>query len=784
MRAAPIEQLEVVKRVKPRLPGDFRAMAEWVAVTVCCALAAASVAFFGWLWRIDQAAYDVAMASLSRPADSDLVIVAIDDRSLAELGRWPWPRRVHAALIDRLAQAGSGPVALDILFSERERDDPGGDEALARAIRNHGRIVLPSVGNTSIGAAYEPGRKPLFGDVAAAVGHAHVEFDPDGIVRSAYLWESNGERMLPQLGLALLELTDPQAASAYSLGGGLPERAGQQAHWLRIPFSGPPGSHQRVSFVDVLEGRIDPALFKGRPVFVGAVAVGMGDVVPTPTTAFAQPMPGVEVNANIYSALRSHRAVQAMPHWAVAALSVLAVVVLMLAMIRLTPREALLAAFAISGAVLAAPWVVLSQWQLWLPPAGAVVGCMIAYPLWSWRRLEATQRYLDEELEALRREAGRWRPVSGPEDEAAAGRPDPIYGRLAVLRETASRQRQLRHFMMDTLEGLPTGVVVIGPGGQVQLHNKRASALLDLELRGDLLEALRRVQWPPELPLAGGLPSAPESPISVEVQVADGRTLHVTIAALHDRRSRMHGVVLTLDDITQVKQAQDRREAAMQYLSHDLRSPLSSIVTMIEGFDDDPATAQGVPRDALQRVSLYARSALDLTENLFRLVRAEGVDARRFVLFDLTQLADDAAEEAWALSRSKGVRIVRDPVPDEECPVLCEPSLLKRAVLNLVTNAVKYSPEGSEVHLCIAREPRGWRLEVHDEGEGIAADDLRLLFQRFGRLEKSTGRRVAGLGLGLMIVKTVVERHGGSVEVVSEPGLGSIFTIHLPFARQ
>ncbi len=777
-------QREVRGTVNYIVPGSVRAIAEWFAVTIACATMATAVAQFGWLWRIDQAIYDVSISTLGREVDQDLVIVAIDEHSLEELGPWPWPRRLHAQLIRRLAEAHSGPVALDVIFSERDHTDPAGDEALEAAIEAHGQVVLPMESNSSVATAGNLHRHLAAGH-AAGVGHAHVEFDSDGVVRSVYLWAGLGDedRSLPQLSLALLALSDPALAARYERAGSAGQASGAGSGWLRIPFSGPPGAYRRVSFVDVVQRRVDPRLLEGRPIFVGAVAGGMGDLVPTPTAAITHPMPGVEVNANIYSALRSGRAVASAPRSLAALAAIVVVIVLMLAMIRLTPREALIAAFSISIAALIAPWLLLHQLQLWLPPAGALLGAMLAYPLWSWRRLEAIQRYLDEELLALQREADRWRPIAG-DAGLAAERPDPIYGRLSVLRETAGRQRQMRHFMMDTLDGLPTGVVVVAPDGALPLYNRRAGALLGCAGEQGLLEALRQIRWPEELSLEGGLPAAPEAPISVEVPAADKRNLHITIAALLDRRSRMHGVVLTIDDITPVKQAQERREAAMQYVSHDLRSPLSSIVTLVENFEDDPAMAAGVPREELQRVGLYARSALHLTENLFRLVRAEGVDARRFTLYDLNQLVDDASEEAWTLAQSKNVRIERAEDGEEECPVLCEPDMLKRAVLNLLTNAIKYSPACSTVRLRLQRDPRGWRLEVHDEGEGIAAEDLRLLFQRFGRLEKTTGKRVAGLGLGLMIVKTVVERHGGSVEVVSEPGLGSIFTIRLPFAHR
>ncbi|MCB1908765.1 MAG: CHASE2 domain-containing protein [Rhodocyclaceae bacterium] len=755
-------------------PGTSRAIVEWIGVTVGCALIAAAVVHHGWLWRIDQVFYDVAMATVYRPIDDRLLIIAIDERSLAKLGRWPWPRAVHGRLIERLRQAGSGPVALDVLFAEPDHQDPRSDQALADALRAHGRVVLPmppAVGSGLDGAS-------LFSGDAAALGHVHVEFDPDGIVRSVHLWEHDGEHKTPQLALALLQLTDPAAAMRYAemqpaVGGT------GRSEWLRIPFAGPPGIFDQVSFVDVLEGRVDASRIAGRTIVIGAVAKGMGDVVPTPTSAFTRPMAGVEVNANIYSALRSGGGIGSLPPPTAILLSVLPVSLLMLAMVRLNPREALFAAFGASAVVLFVPWLVLHQLQLWLPPAGALLGCMLAYPLWSWRRLEATHRYLDEELDALQREADRWRPIAG-RSGATPLAADPIDRRLTALREIANRQRKLRDFMMDTLDGLPTGVVVVAPEGTVALYNRRACTLLGGGSADELLAALQAIDWPAELKPQCGLPASPDAPASVEVEAADECKLLVTIAALHDRRWPSDALVMTFDDITQVKQAQERRESAMQYLSHDLRSPLSSIVTMVDSFDDDEEHAEGMPREELRRVGMFARSALELTENLFRLVRAEGVDVRRFMIYDLNQLIDDAVEDAWALARAKDIQVVRDGDDIGDCPVSCEPGMLKRALLNLLTNAIKYSPAGSEVRIALGRDPRGWQLDVRDQGDGISDEDQRLLFKRFGRLEKRTGRRVAGLGLGLMIVKTVVERHGGSVEVSSRPGIGSTFTIRLP----
>lgn len=755
------------------MPGRGRPALEWLAVAVLCAVLAAAVTANGWLWRVDQAVYDRAMASFGGRIERAVLIVAIDESSLERIGRWPWPRAVHARLLERLQAAGAGPVAMDILFSEPDAADPSGDAALRAALAAHGRVAL-ALDGSALGAPPRSLAPMPFADVASRLGHVRVHFDPDGIVRSVQPWERIDGELRPQLALALLELADPAVAARYP-----PDASGEPAR-LRIPFGAPPGAYERVSYADLLEGRIEAGRLAGRPIIVGAVASGFGDVVPTPTSVDTRPMPGVEVNAHIYAALRHGLSVREAPLMATL-LAVAATGIAMLALIGLAARGALLAVCALGVALLVASAWVLHVAQLWLPPAGAVLGCALAYPLWSWRRLEATQRYLDEELAALAREAQRWQPTlpAGPAPAAAADR---FHGPLAALRESASRQRQLRHFVIDTLEGLPTGVVVVAPQGEIQLHNRRAAALLGAGGSGAVLPALRALDWPAGTARVDGIPSAPAEPLAVELQGADGRALHLTVAALRARRDGVHGVVLTLDDITTLKESQQRREAAMQYLSHDLRAPLASILALVEAARLE-AQDEGGREQMLERIEQHAGAALELTENLFRLARAEAADVRHFVRFDLAQIAEDAAEEAWALARAREIRLLRELPQEPESPVLCDPALLKRAVLNLLTNAIKFSPGGAEVRLRMLAGEGTWRLSVHDQGPGIAPEDQAQLFRRFGRVEKTGGRRVAGLGLGLMIVKTVVERHGGRVELESLPGAGSTFTLVLPRAR-
>ena len=759
-----------------------RSTVEWLMVTLLCAALALLATWFGWGWRIDQTGYDAAMSMATHEIDDDITIVAIDDPSLAEIGRWPWRRSVHAALLERLAEAGAKVVALDIILNEPNPDDPAADRVLARAIRDSGNVVLPVVqasrGNRITGEALPA---PAFRASAAALGHIHVELDPDGIARSVYLWEGFGTPRYPQLALATLQQADPASAARYAPPVNGAGATWHRSDWLRIPFSGPPGSYRHVSYADVLRGDVDPAVLRDKVVFVGATAMGMADSVPTPTSGFNRPMPGVEVNATVYSALRRGDGVHMMPLPLAGALAAAIVVGLMVIMLRSTPRGALLIAFLASAGTLVLSASLLHSAQWWFPPFGAILGCVLCYPLWSWRRLEAAQRHLDDQLEILHRDAGMLFPVMQPHLPAIHDA-DPLQARIRRVTQAVQRQREVRRFIADTLDTLPVGAVVTNSAHEVMLCNRQAMALLEANRPDDVAHALAALEWPRDsddgdMPV----PDAHGKVVTRELDAPSGARVLVSVSGLVNAAGTRIGTVLGLADITRIHEAQRSREETMHYLSHDLRSPIASILTLIEAeriSGDVPPSGQ----ELLRQLNRYANSALKLADDLFRLVRAESVDAASFREFSLVAAVQDAADEVWVLARARTVQVTVRPVVDDEeaCFVRGDRELVRRALVNLLGNAIKYGPSDSEVLVEIKRDGGAWAVSITDHGEGIRHELLPRLFRRFGRLPTAASRREAGLGLGLMIVKTVAERHGGHIHVASTPGEGSTFTLSLP----
>lgn len=761
-----------------RTLGENRTLAEWLMVAALCASFAGLASSQGWLWRIDGVLYDAALSFRPLSPDDDVIIVAIDDRSLAEIGHWPWNRAVHAALLERLTQAGAKVVALDIILHEPAHDHVLGDAALVKAIAEHGRVVLP-VTHTSYAARGDGEGLPVpyFAEVAAALGHVHIELDPDGIARSIYLWEGMHTPHYPQLALAALTLASPQQARAYPRPPQTILPGWRRADWMHIPFAGMPGSFRYVSYVDVLRGDVPDEILRDAIVFVGSAAVGMGDMVPTPTSGHSQLMPGVEVHATIFSALRKGEAIRFVSPLVAAVASVALVMLLMLIMLRAGPRTALLAAFGVIMAAFVFSYVTLAFADWWLPPAGAILSAMFAYPLWSWRRLEAAQHYLDNALDDLRRSNSNF--VFALPDKATNMALDRFSERIAVVKAAEHQQRLLERFVADTVEGLPVGVVVIDSTGQTQLYNRRAVELLDLDSPTAILTAVTAMGWPQPIVNGDSVINADE-PLQAEAELPNGRVVLAFAAPLRGSPGHPQRIVVSLSDISDLRKAQRSREETMHFLSHDLRAPLASILTLAESpVDEHDMTAV---RGHIER---YARSALSLAENLARLVRAEGIDPTCFTELQLDMLVQDAVDEVWALARAKEIAlsIVLDLDEDQEATVRGDADLLRRAIVNLLTNAIKYTPSGGAVGVRLVRNENCWEVRVSDTGIGISEEQCSLLFKRFARLQTAENHSLSGIGLGLLMVRAVSERHGGSVSVSSKPGKGSVFILSLPVLR-
>ena len=396
---------------------------EWAILTLLLAALLVAAVKWDWLARADFWLFDTSVALSGRAPDPAILILAIDEESLAHLGRWPWSRQVLADALERLTAAGAGPVLLDIILSEPQRDDPLADARLATAIAAHGRVVLsvfmPPPGDVAV--------LPLPAFAAGGhVGHTQALVDRDGVTRRYLAAETAGTASFPHVAQVLKDLSARagplEKTSAVTAAGAIaaPTSAPAPAPPLvqapvLIPFAGPPGHFSRRSVAALLEGRIPAQEIKGRLILFGATAAGLGDNLATPLAGSSGTMPGVELVANVLDGLRSGASLQPVDGWQRLALSAALLLALMVALLVNTPQAALwITGLGCTGVALAA-FGALKLWGGWWPPAAPIAVMSLAYPLWSWRRLEASLRAMTRET---RRIAALTRPQADPQTQA------------------------------------------------------------------------------------------------------------------------------------------------------------------------------------------------------------------------------------------------------------------------------------------------------------------------------------------------------------------------------
>ena len=290
----------------------------------------------GITWRADTALYDLLVQRSAHAADERILVVAVDEKSLAELGRWPWSRRVHAQLIDALSASGAKSIALDILLSEPALYDPEGDALLTQALTRSHKVVLPVFAEPQQqnGPLVELLPIPEFAASAAALGHVDMALYSDGVARSMFLRAGLGTPHWPSLALALHQLGNEPGESDGNLPGLRNPQAGTVApqDWVRdhevlVPYVNPPHGFKRVSYSDVLNDRVPAAQLKDRWILVGVTAAGMGGDVATPGWhANAPRLSGVDYQANALNMLLQDSAIVPLSTVAQSLLSIFLVV--------------------------------------------------------------------------------------------------------------------------------------------------------------------------------------------------------------------------------------------------------------------------------------------------------------------------------------------------------------------------------------------------------------------------------------------------------------------------
>ena len=359
----------------------------------------------------------------------------------------------------------------------------------------------------------------------------------------------------------------------------------------------------------------------------------------------------------------------------------------------------------------------------------------------------------------------------------------------AELRELLIQSRARERLFKTILDTIDVGIVAVDANGHKVLVNDQQKAFLqaaspagaaaEMQESGQLMFGQDKVTPLPEDKRPIRRAVAGETFANYLVWLGQGsarRAVSTAARIIRNDDGGFSGAVVVYSDVTGLVEALSAKEELISNVSHEFRSPLMSVLGNVDLVLDE---AEALSPAAVQRLEVVQRNAerlLSLVSDL--LVSASTVLAVHARRTDLASLIDTTIGSAQAQADASNVSLrVDTPAP---LWAHADPLRISQALDNLVSNAITYSPDGGAVTVR-ARTSEDWvQLQVQDTGMGISEEETSRIFTRFFRTQAARQAAIPGVGLGLSITKTIVERHGGAITCVSKPGAGTTFTMTLP----
>lgn len=355
--------------------------------------------------------------------------------------------------------------------------------------------------------------------------------------------------------------------------------------------------------------------------------------------------------------------------------------------------------------------------------------------------------------------------------------------RAAEVEAADSRER-----FATILSSMTDGVVAVNKDQCVVHMNAAAGTLFDLQpeecIGVPVWKVLRNSEILDALDSAQTEVTEGEITLHADAETGRGkRILELRAAPLEKPSGEVGGAVLVFHDLTRMRHLESVRQDFVANVSHEIKTPLSAIHGIVETMIDDPEMSSEMQEHFLLRMFEQSQRLGNLVRDLIALSRFESEDLPLDKEeLDLRQPILDAYERFDISAREKELSLVTD-LPDHPLWVEGDGEALRQVFDNLLSNAVRYTPDGGQITMRL-KEERGvaW-AEVEDSGIGIAEEHLGRIFERFYRVDNARSREQGGTGLGLSIVKHIASRMGGGVSVRSQPGSGTTFCVHLPLSK-
>ena len=372
--------------------------------------------------------------------------------------------------------------------------------------------------------------------------------------------------------------------------------------------------------------------------------------------------------------------------------------------------------------------------------------------------------------------------ISGNKKEKKNKNTDEIVDTFSMmtdeLRENLNEMSRQKKQIETIILHMTDGIIAFDMEGRVILINPAASRLLQVLPTDNTFKSIFNNKLNIDINMEKIIYLENWTSTEQNVKVAD-KVLNLFFARFKDENDRPSGIMVMIQDITEHVKLDDMRKEFVADVSHELKTPITSIMgysdTLLEG-EYDKETQERF----LKVIATEARRMAKLVTDLLTLSRFDNnrvlQEKTRFDLGELVKRCQESLELQISQKNHKVECFVTADVP----PVYADKEGIQRVVLNILTNAIKYTPEEGNIKIYVGFVYNDAYIKVIDNGLGIPEDDLKRIFERFYRVDKARTRQMGGTGLGLSIAKEILDRNNGNIDIKSEEGKGTEVVIRIP----